>query len=83
MTTLDLDALRRQIRIAGYPRGTPDQVARWRDDLEESRANLVIEGMNSTPEDDMLFAMMLEEGLSPGTMAQVIKDLYRQPDGAC
>jgi hypothetical protein len=76
VTTLDLDALREQIRSAGYSRGTPDQVALWRGDLEESRANLAIEGMNLTHEDDALFAMMLEEGLSPGTMARVIQGLY-------
>jgi hypothetical protein len=76
VTTLNLDALREKIRSAGYPRGTSDQLALWRADLEESRANLAIEGMNPTPEEDALFAMMLEEGLSPGTMARVIQGLY-------
>ena len=82
MTTIDLDAIRAQIRGADYPRRTPDQVAMWREDMAESRANLAIEGMGSTPEDDALFAMMLDEGLSPTAMVEVIHTLYRSPEGA-
>jgi hypothetical protein len=78
MTTLDLDAFRTDIRAAGYRRGTPDQIALWRGDLEESGANLAIEGMAPTPEDDALFAMMLDEGLSPTAMVEVICSLYQQ-----
>ena len=76
MMTLDLDAMRAQIRVAGHPRGTPEQVAMWREDLAESRANLAIEDMDLTPEDQALFAMMLDEGLSPATMVEVIRGLY-------
>lgn len=77
MSTLDLDALRTGIRTTGYPRGTPDQIMSWRGDLEESGANLAIEGMAPTPEDDALFAMMLDEGLSPTAMVEVIRSLYQ------
>lgn len=83
MTTLHLDALREHVRSADYLRGTPDQVALWREDLEESRANLAIECMDPTPEDDALFTMLLEEGLSPAAMVGIIKSLYTQPDAPC
>ncbi|WP_426261801.1 hypothetical protein [Sphingomonas sp. DC1100-1] len=77
MTALDLDALREHVRSTGYPRATPDQVALWREDMEESRANLAIEGMDLDAEDEALFAMLLEEGLSPAAMVEVIRSLYR------
>ena len=73
---LDLDAMRAQIRIAGHPRGTPDQVAMWREDLAEARANNAIEDMDLDSEDEALFAMMLDEGLSPAAMVEVIRGLY-------
>lgn len=37
----------------------------WREDMAESRANLVIEDMVPTPNDDAFFDMMLDEGVSP------------------
>jgi hypothetical protein len=83
MTMLDLDGLRQHIRSADYARGTPEDVALWREDLIESRANLAIENMDLDGEDEALFAMMLEEGLSPAAMVEVIHTLYRTPDGAC
>ena len=82
MTALDLDTLRERIRASEYPRGTPDQVAMWREDLAESRANLAIEDMDLNAEDEALFAIMLEEGLSPTAMVDVIHTLYRLPEGA-
>jgi hypothetical protein len=81
MKTLDLDAVRDQIRVSSFPRGTLEQVALWREDLQEARANLAIEDLAPTPEDDALFAMMLEEGLSPAAMVEVIRGLYGSPDG--
>lgn len=77
--TLDLEALRRRIRAAGYPRATPEQTAIWSEDLLESRANLTIEGMCPTSEDEALFAMMLEEGISPTAMVEIIRGLYPPP----
>ena len=76
MTMLDLAALSDRIRADGYPRGTPEQVALWREDLAESRANLAIEGMDLDAEDEALFAMLLDEGLSPAAMVTVIRSLY-------
>jgi len=48
-----------------FVRGTPAEVAMWREDMAESRANLVIEDMVPTPNDDAFFDMMLDEGVSP------------------
>jgi len=81
MSAIDLDAIRAQIRAANHPHGTPEQVAMWREDMAESRANLTIEGMGPTPEDDALFATMLDEGLSPTAMVDVIHTLYRKSGG--
>ncbi|MFT6571813.1 MAG: hypothetical protein ACJAWY_003543 [Sphingomonas echinoides] len=83
MTTLDIEALRAKVRASNHPRGTPDEVAMWREDLTEARANNAIEGMDLSDEDQALFAMMLDEGLSPAAMVEVIHSLYRTPDGAC
>lgn len=80
MKTLDLDAVRDQIRVSNFPRGTLEQLTLWREDLHEARANLAIEELAPTPEDDALFAMMLEEGLSPTAMVEVIRGFYGSPD---
>jgi hypothetical protein len=44
MTALDLDAIRREVRALDFERGTPADVAEWREADAESRANLAIEG---------------------------------------
>lgn len=81
MKALDLDAVRDQIRVSNFRRGTLEQLTLWREDLQEARANQAIEDLASTPQDDALFAMMLEEGLSPTAMVEVIRGLYGSPDG--
>lgn len=75
MAEFDIDAIRAQIRAADYPRGTSAEVALWREDLIEARAKLAIEGMELTAEDNALFAMMLEEGLSPVAIVEVLQSL--------
>ena len=61
-----------------YVRGTPDAVALWREDMAESRANLAIENMILSPDEEAMFAMMLDEGLPPALMPSVILTLYGQ-----
>ena len=46
-----------------FVRGTPAQIAMWHEDMADSRANLVIEDMIPSPNDDAFFAMMLDEGV--------------------
>lgn len=74
---IDIDALRARIRAMQFVRGSPEQKDQWRDDLDEARSNLAIENMPLDGEDDALFAMMLEEGLSPAMMVTVIQGFYK------
>jgi hypothetical protein len=77
MTQIDLQTLRERIRSMDFERGTPEQVALWREDIEESRANLVIEDMTPTANEDEMFAMMLDEGVPPALMPSIILSLYK------
>lgn len=46
MTTLDVDAIRAQVRALDYVRGTPAEVAMWREDDADARANLGVGTQN-------------------------------------
>ncbi|NML13251.1 hypothetical protein HHL08_24565 [Sphingobium sp. AR-3-1] len=78
MVPIDVEALRAQVRAMDYLRGTPDEVELWREDMAESRANLAIEDMILSADEDAMFAMMLDEGLPPALMPSVIFTLYGQ-----
>ena len=80
MTMLDLDGLWQHIRSADYTRGTPEQVALWREDLDESRANLAIEGLDLNAEDEALFDMLRDEAVPPTLATQIILKLLGHPD---
>jgi hypothetical protein len=77
MAQIDLEALRERIRQMEFERGSPEQVALWREDVAESRANLVIEDMTPTADEDAMFAMMLDEGVPPSLMSSIILSLYQ------
>lgn len=77
MADIDVEAMRGRIRSMTFERGTPDQVALWREDVAESRANLVIEDMTPTEAEDAMFEMMLDEGVPPELMPSLILDLYK------
>lgn len=76
MANIDLEALRNRVRALDYVRGTPEQVAEWREADVNSRANLVIEGMNPEPIEDSVFALMMEEGVPPELATRLILDLH-------
>ena len=76
MATIDVEALRAQVRAMDYVRGTPEDVAQWREDNADSRANLVIEGMIPTPDEDAMFAMLLDEGVPPTLVTRIILRFY-------
>ncbi|QHD70891.1 hypothetical protein GS397_27735 (plasmid) [Sphingobium yanoikuyae] len=76
MLPIDVEALRDQVRAMDYLRGTPDQVALWREDNENSRANLMIEGFQFEPDEDAMFDMFLEEGVPPSLVPSLILTLY-------
>lgn len=65
MVPIDVEALRAQVRAMDYLRGTPDEVTQWRENMAESRANLAIEDMILSADENATFAMMLDEGFAP------------------
>lgn len=77
MASIDLDTLRARIRSMDFERGTPEQVALWREDFAESQANLAIEDIPLDAEDDAMFAMMLDEGVPPSMMVTLLHGLYQ------
>ena len=77
MAQINLDTLRERIRSMDFERGTPEQIALWRDDVAEARANLVIEDMTPTGDEDAMFAMMLDEGVPPSMMVPILHGLYQ------
>lgn len=77
MTHIDLDALRGRICSMSFERGTPEQIELWREDVAESRANLAIEDMTPTEDEDAMFAMMLDEGVPPSLMPSIIHGIYK------
>ena len=80
MADFDIEAIRAQILGMDFVRGTPAQVALWREDMAESRANLVIEDMIPTPNEDAFFDMLLDEGASPPLVSQILLRLLDHPD---
>lgn len=80
MTALDLDAIRREVRALDFERGTPADVAEWREADAESRANLAIEGMTLSADDEALFDMLRDEAVPPPLATQIILKLLDHPD---
>ena len=80
MNAFDIEALRAQIRSMVFVRGTPTQVAEWREADAESRANLVIEGMDPESDEDAIFALMLEEAVPLDLVSRIILRLRDHPD---
>lgn len=77
MVPIDVEALRAQVQTMDYLRGTLDEVALWREDMAESRANLtIVEDMILSADENAMFAMMLDEGLPPSLMPSIILTLY-------
>ena len=80
MNDFDIEAIRSQVRAMDFVRGTPAEIAMWHEDMADSRANLVIEDMIPTPNDDAFFAMMLDEGVPPPLVSQILLRLLDHPD---
>ena len=72
MSDFDIEKIRHQVRAM--------EVAMWQDDMADSRANLVIEDMIPTPNDDAFFEMMLDEGVPPPLVSQILLRLLDHPD---
>ncbi len=80
MTTIDLDMLRREVRALDYVRGSSAEDAMWREDDEDARANLAIEDMSLSAEDDALFDMLRDERVPPPLATQILLRLLDHPD---
>ncbi|MEA1086413.1 hypothetical protein SFC76_19240 [Sphingomonas sp. CD22] len=80
MNDFDIEAIRGQVRAMDFVRGTPAEIAMWHEDMADSRANLVIEDMILTPNDDAFFAMMLDEGVPPPLVSQILLRLLNHPN---
>jgi hypothetical protein len=79
VSDFDIETIRRQVRAMDFVRGTPAEVAMWHEDMTDSRANLVIEDMVPTSNDDAFFAMMLDEGVPPPLVSQILLRLLDHP----
>ena len=80
MMTIDLDTLRSEVRALDYVRGSPGEDAMWREDDEDARANLAIEGMALSAEDNLLFDMLRDERVPPALATQILLRLLGHPD---
>ncbi|MCD2317580.1 hypothetical protein LQ954_15635 [Sphingomonas sp. IC-11] len=80
MAVLDIEAIRREVRSLDFERGTLADVAEWREADAESRANLAIEGMALSAEDEALFDMLRDEAVPPTLATQIILKLLDHPD---
>lgn len=80
MTTLDVEAIRAEVRALDFVRGTPAEAAMWREDDAEARANLAIEDMALTIDEEALFDMLREEGVPPPFATRIILKLLDHPD---
>lgn len=80
MTGLNIEAIRAEVRALDYVRGSPTDAAMWREDDEDSRANLAIEGMTLSAEDDALFDMLRDERVPPPLATQILLKLLGHSD---
>mgnify|MGYP001758505676 FL=1 len=80
MNRLDVEAIRAQVRALDFVRGTPAEVAMWREDAAEASANLAIEGMALTEDAALLFDMLREEAVPPPLATAIILKLLGHPD---
>jgi hypothetical protein len=80
MADFDIEAIRAEVRAMDFTRGTPAEIAMWREDMAESRANLAIENMDLTPNEAALFDMLRDEAVPPPLATQILLRLLDHPD---
>src|SRR3546814_13139661 len=78
--TLNIDAIRREVRALDYARGSSAEAALWRDDDADARANLAIAGMALEPADCALFDMLREEAVPPPLPTATVLQPLGPPD---
>lgn len=77
---LDVDAIRREVRALDYRRGSTAEATMWREDDEDARANLAIEGMALGDDDTALFDMLRDEAVPPSLATAIVLKLFGHPD---
>lgn len=80
MSGLNIEAIRREVRALPFTRGSSAEAALWREDDEDARANLAIEGMALSADDDALFDMLREEAVPPPLATAIMLKLLGHPD---
>ena len=80
MALMDIEAIRAEVRALEFERGSPADVADWREADAESRANLAIEGMTLSADDEALFDMLRDEAVPPPLATQILLRLLDHPD---
>lgn len=80
MVDFDVEAIRAEVRAMDFTRGTPAEVAQWREAHEDSIHNHYIEDIVFTPNELALFAMFLDEAVSPELCSQIMLRLMDHPD---
>ena len=80
MSGLNIEAIRREVRALPFTRGSSAEAAMWREDDEDSRANLAIEGMALSDDDAALFDMLREEVVPPTLATAILLRLMDHPD---
>ena len=73
----DIEAIRAQVRAVEFVRGSADEVAQWRLDEQESRANLAVDGIILGANEAALFDMLIEEAVPPSLVSQIVAGLVR------
>lgn len=76
----DVEAVRREVRALTFTRGSTAEAAMWREDDEDARANLAIEGMALDTDDAALFDMLRDEAVPPPLATAIILKLFGHPD---
>ena len=79
MTRLDVEEIRAQVRTLDFTRGTAAEIAMWREDDADSRANLAIENMSLDPQEDALFDMLREEAVPPPLATAIVSSCSAIP----
>lgn len=80
MTKLDVEAIRCQVRALDFVRGTAAEIALWREDDADARANLAIEGMALDAGEEALFDMLREEAVPPPLATAIVLKLLDHPN---
>lgn len=79
---IDVEALRGKVRAMRFEPGTLAEREQWQRDDHDSRANSMLEGIRFKPDEEALFAMLIEEGVPPALTTKIVLEACGLPDAA-